>query len=95
MPVVVSAWPGAGAGWTRQHGTSHTPLLLTGKHLTDDNHNLVELVQPSITAHSHHLLPSVAAVRLQCGGREIVLVYVGIVQNGNMIVLEKVPSEGL
>ena len=95
MPVVVPAWPGAGAGWTRQHGTSHTPPL-TGKHLTDDNHNLVELVQPRITAHSHHLAPlRAAAVRLQCGGREIVLVYVGIVQNGNIIVLEKVPSEGL
>ena len=58
MPVVVSAWPGAGAGWTRQHGATHTPPpLLTGKHLTDDNHNLVELVQPRITAHSHHLAP--------------------------------------
>ena len=39
MRVARSWWP----GWTRLHGTTHLPHtlpLLTGKHLTDDNHNL-------------------------------------------------------
>ena len=39
MPVLVCAWPGAGGRGGHGCTAPHT-LLLTGKHLTDDNHNL-------------------------------------------------------